>query len=519
MLESANLANRLIHGQVTNAQNAEELYQLKRENCNLKKQCDELKQIPLVYRSQQSLPLSVPTGNNIHELTAPYQQSDFLSLPIPTITNISKSDQSDDELKYYRLKESEMNIELKLLQESVKKLNDENRRLQETPQIEIASLQEELTLVKMRDAEANVNMNELKQRIADLNREWQIHDQKCKSIFNKQEQISNPQEYDLIEHELLTLKMREAQTDCENKLLSQKIMDSETQKQVAYNQIKRQDDEIQRVKLELQEHQTRESELRSQITDIKHQMRDLEIKQKEDSMMIKIRDAESTQMIGDLRQKIAELEVQNQELVTTGQLSDDRDLQDKLNELQEELEKSRITRSLSLPYMRRTSLAYLSNIKTQSINEIDNDDIMNLRLKNGSSSALYRRYSASNYQNDYEDSGDEDHDDLFSSTINATAIHPNLSILSPKCLHSSSSLKSTTSITSLKTNEIRLPSQSNLDKTENTSSFVLNVKPDHLNTRSSSAYQDDFNRNSDLDDSAPSVTSSTTNEIISSRQM
>ena len=39
--ESATLANRLIEGQVLNAQYAEESYQLKRENNTLKKQIEE----------------------------------------------------------------------------------------------------------------------------------------------------------------------------------------------------------------------------------------------------------------------------------------------------------------------------------------------------------------------------------------------------------------------------------------------------------------------------------------------
>jgi hypothetical protein len=39
--ESENLANRLIEGQVLNAQYAEESYQLKRENCTLKKQIED----------------------------------------------------------------------------------------------------------------------------------------------------------------------------------------------------------------------------------------------------------------------------------------------------------------------------------------------------------------------------------------------------------------------------------------------------------------------------------------------
>ena len=75
-------------------------------------------------------------------------------------------------------------------------------------------------------------------------------------------------------------------------------------------------------------------------------------------MMIRIREAESTQTIGDLRQRIAELEVQvrrcfrsdrlfnetifslffqNQELITRGQILNERDLQDKFVELQDEV--------------------------------------------------------------------------------------------------------------------------------------------------------------------------------------
>ena len=129
----------------------------------------------------------------------------------------------------------------------------------------------------MRDAEAQVSLNELRQRLADLNHEWQLHDSTCKT---NRETNNNPSSdaYDLIAHELVTLKMREAQTDCDNKLLSQKLMDVETQKQVLHNQIKRQDDEIQRVRLELDECRTRENELRTQLNEIKHQIHDGELR-------------------------------------------------------------------------------------------------------------------------------------------------------------------------------------------------------------------------------------------------
>ncbi|CAF5213026.1 unnamed protein product, partial [Rotaria magnacalcarata] len=184
--ESVTLANRLIEGQVLNAQCAEESYLLKLENSTLKKQIEELNH------------LNTDTNNNNHSnnnyaQTKTRDSSDFVA-------------ESDDN-------------ELEILQETVNRLSAENRRLQSTPNSELASLQEELTLVKMRDAEAQVNLNELRQRIADLNREWQLHDSTCK-IARETNNISvNHDAYDLIAHELIALKMREAQTDCDNKLL------------------------------------------------------------------------------------------------------------------------------------------------------------------------------------------------------------------------------------------------------------------------------------------------------------
>ncbi|UJR14631.1 hypothetical protein I4U23_001625 [Adineta vaga] len=299
--ESATLANRLIEGQVLNAQSAEESYQLKRENCTLKKQLDEK---------------NIVNNNKI------------------TTATTSNSNAISNEK------------ELEMLHETVEKLTIDNRNLQSTPHIEIAALQEELTLVKMRDAEAQVSMNELRQRIADLNREWQLHDSTCKTIRENNHDNQSNDAYDIIAHELLSLKMREAQTDCDNKLLSQQLMDLETQKQVLHNQIKRQDDEIQRLRQELDESRVHDQEFRTQLHEMKNHMHDGELRLKEDSMMLRIREAESTQTIGDLRQRIAELEVQNQELITRGQIMDDRDLQDQLLELQDEVMRLRLLQTI-----------------------------------------------------------------------------------------------------------------------------------------------------------------------------
>ena len=127
----------------------------------------------------------------------------------------------------------------------------------------------------MRDAEAQVNLNELRQRLTDLNREWLNHDRTCQS-----DREPSNDAYDLIAHELISLKMREAQLDCDNKLLSQKIMEIETQKQVLHNQIKRQDEEIHRLRTELDHCRVHENDLKYQFKDLKHQMNDGELRVK-----------------------------------------------------------------------------------------------------------------------------------------------------------------------------------------------------------------------------------------------
>lgn len=42
------------------------------------------------------------------------------------------------------------------------------------PENSVARMQEELTAVRMREAEANLSMKELRKRVADLEVEWQV---------------------------------------------------------------------------------------------------------------------------------------------------------------------------------------------------------------------------------------------------------------------------------------------------------------------------------------------------------
>ena len=82
----------------------------------------------------------------------------------------------------------------------------------------------------------------------------------------------NRPEYQLMEEELLKVKMREAETQSEMKSISFKLMQLETEKQVAYNQIKRQDEEIRNLNAQTYQIRTKELDIKSQLVENRRQL-------------------------------------------------------------------------------------------------------------------------------------------------------------------------------------------------------------------------------------------------------
>jgi hypothetical protein len=290
------LADRLIKGQVVNAQNAECIYVLKNENQKLK--------------------------DKLHELQVENENTIELR-------------------KKQMVEQSETTNEKELLHEKVNYLLQENNKLRETPDTQ--RLEEELVQVKMREAEAQLAIKELQKTIHVLNLEYQefLNNRTAAlstlSLSNSSASSSSlsatanngsnsPQprstDYEAFEEELLKVKMREAETISEMKSLNLKLMQLETEKQVAYNQIKRQDDEIRKLNSTISQMQEKECDYKTQLFEQRRQLDNKEAELKELNMTHKLQEAEDAHTIAELRQRVAALEVQVQELVTTGQLND-----------------------------------------------------------------------------------------------------------------------------------------------------------------------------------------------------
>lgn len=233
--ESANLAERLIKGQVTNAQNAELIYILKNENQKLKDKINEMQ---------------------------------------------IESDTASEQNRIKQVEHTINSSEMELLQQKIGILLEENTRLRETPDNQ--RLEDELIQIKMRDAESQLAIKELQKTIHVLNLEYQeFLNNRSAAIASlnatplasvSSQALFNRPEYQVMEEELLKVKMREAETQSEMKTINFKVMQLETEKQVAYNQIKRQDEEIRSLNAQIYQIQHKELDSKSQLTEYRRQL-------------------------------------------------------------------------------------------------------------------------------------------------------------------------------------------------------------------------------------------------------
>ncbi|XP_015907445.1 ecotropic viral integration site 5 ortholog isoform X2 [Parasteatoda tepidariorum] len=151
-LESASLADRLVQGQVTRAQEAEDSYALKRELASLK-------QTQLL--TEQELERA---KRKIKELDDANSQHSSLDQQAEDLIQSMQQ-----ELISVKLREAEKEDRMQDLLHRINELESVNKCLKEAyPENTIIHIQEELIAVKLREAEAQQYIKELLQKINDL---------------------------------------------------------------------------------------------------------------------------------------------------------------------------------------------------------------------------------------------------------------------------------------------------------------------------------------------------------------
>lgn len=158
--ESGELADKLIQGQVCRAQEAEDNFVIKRELA-------AAKQMEVDSRAE------LETANGIiADLRKKREQNQSLE----TREQMALVESLQEELIAVKLRDAENNEEMKGLRERIKQLEDEIAHLRALPDDHAtAKLQDELLAVKLREAEANMSIRDLKEKIAELRGMWNEH--------------------------------------------------------------------------------------------------------------------------------------------------------------------------------------------------------------------------------------------------------------------------------------------------------------------------------------------------------
>ncbi|XP_055681500.1 ecotropic viral integration site 5 ortholog isoform X2 [Lutzomyia longipalpis] len=379
--ESLELADRLVRGQVSRAEEEETSYAIQTELLALRRSHLEIShQLETAHEEIRGLSLRLQENNNSHQNSidelclkeeALKQRDEMVTCLLEELVKVRQGlAESEDQIRNLKAKIQELEEDKKTLRET-------------TPDNSVAHLQDELIASKLREAEASLSLKDLKQRVQELSSQWQrqLQEQKQdtsqaqdstskKLLFWEASRSSN--EVQKLEEELMTTRIREMETLTELKELRLKVMELETQVQVSTNQLRRQDEEYKRLKDELDTAISREKELSNKTREQQHRYSDLESRMKDELMNVKIKFTEQSQTVAELKQEISRLETKNSEMLAEGELRSNLEESDRVRDLQDKV--AELKAELAAHKSRETSFN-LRKLKSESIQSIDSSEI------------------------------------------------------------------------------------------------------------------------------------------------
>ncbi|XP_036372046.1 ecotropic viral integration site 5 protein homolog isoform X6 [Megalops cyprinoides] len=258
--------------------------------------------------------------------------------------------QLERELVQARLKEAESQCALKEMQEKVLDMEKRNTALPD--ENNVVHLQEELIGVKLREAEALTGLKELRQHVRDLEEHWQRHLARTAGRWKDSHKKNTLVE---LQDELMSVRLREAETQAELRETRQRMLELETQNQIQCNHLRRAEQEGRSLQEQLQQLTVQNKGLLAQLQEIKRKQAEIECKNREEVMAVRLREADNIAAMAELQQQISELEIQKEEGKVQGQLNNSdssqyiQDLKDQIAELKQEIRCLKGQRGLSDP--------------------------------------------------------------------------------------------------------------------------------------------------------------------------
>ncbi|NXX73591.1 EVI5 protein, partial [Urocolius indicus] len=318
--------------------------------------------------------------------------------------------QLEKELVQARLSEAESHCALKEMQDKVLEMEKRNSALPDEENV--ARLQEELIAVKLREAEALMGLKELRQQVKDLEEHWQRHLARTTGRWKDPPRKNTVNE---LQDELMTVRLREAETQAELKETKQRMMEMETQNQINSNHLRRAEQEVTNLQGKVQYLSAQNKGLLAQLNEEKRRQAEIECKSKEEVMAVRLREADRIAAVAELQQHIAELEIQKEEGKIQGQLNKSdsnqyiRELKDQIAELNHEIKCLKGQRNFSdQPTFDGIHIVNHFTGDDESFHSSDEDFITNSIQESGVNFHLHRRTAQMDLDHTVVDSSDSD---------------------------------------------------------------------------------------------------------------
>ncbi|NXE33042.1 EVI5 protein, partial [Ptilorrhoa leucosticta] len=329
--------------------------------------------------------------------------------------------QLEKELVQARLSEAESHCALKEMQDKVLEMEKRNSSLPDEENI--ARLQEELIAVKLREAESLMGLKELRQQVKDLEEHWQRHLARTTGRWKDPPRKNAVNE---LQDELMTVRLREAETQAELKETKQRMMEMETQNQINSNNLRRAEQEVTSLQEKVQYLSAQNKGLLAQLSEAKRRQAEIECKSKEEVMAVRLREADRIAAVAELQQHIAELEIQKEEGKIQGQLNKSdsnqyiRELKDQIAELHHEIKCLKGQRNFSdQPTFDGIHIVNHFTGDDESFHSSDEDFITNSIQESGVNFHLPRRTGQMSLDHTLVDSSDSDTEESALQTGNS----------------------------------------------------------------------------------------------------
>ncbi|NXI94536.1 EVI5 protein, partial [Psophia crepitans] len=329
--------------------------------------------------------------------------------------------QLEKELVQARLSEAESHCALKEMQDKVLEMEKRNSALPDEENV--ARLQEELIAVKLREAEALTGLKELRQQVKDLEEHWQRHLARTTGRWKDPPRKNTVNE---LQDELMTVRLREAETQAELKETKQRMMEMETQNQINSNHLRRAEQEVANLQGKVQYLSAQNKGLLAQLNEAKRRQAEIECKSKEEVMAVRLREADRIAAVAELQQHIAELEIQKEEGKIQGQLNKSdsnqyiRELKDQIAELHHEIKCLKGQRDFSdQPTFDGIHIVNHFTGDDESFHSSDEDFITNSIQESGVNFHLHRRTGQMALDHTVVDSSDSDTEESALQTGNS----------------------------------------------------------------------------------------------------